>query len=216
MALQVLNFIIMDNMNPIRKPVRFRFFNATLVIIAINVFVFLLNQMVPITRAYLGLLPQAGVINNGFYWQFLTYMFVHGGFSHILFNMLGLFIFGTQLEKHMGSTEFLILYFFTGIGTGVVSFFLGINVVGASGAIYGLLLAFATYFPTTRIFIMGILPLRAPIAVLIFTAMSLVFQFTGMMGGVAHFAHLAGIVLAYLYFLVRLRINPIRVFLEKR
>jgi membrane associated rhomboid family serine protease len=143
-------------------------------------------------------------------------MFVHGSFGHILFNMLGLFIFGPQLERQMGSTEFLVLYLFTGIGTGFFSFLMGTNVVGASGAIYGLLLAFATYFPDARIFIWGILPLRAPIAVILFAGLSLFFHFSGVMGGVAHLAHLAGIVLAYFYFVVRLGINPIRVFTGRR
>ena len=122
----------------------------------------------------------------------------------------------TQLERHMGSTEFLALYLFTGIGTGLFSLLLGTAVVGASGAIYGLLLAFATYFPHARIYIMGILPIRAPIAVLVFAGLSIFFQFSGLIGGVAHLAHLAGIVLAFLYFVVRLGINPIRVFMERR
>ena len=110
-------------------------------------------------------------------------MFVHGSFFHIFFNMLGLFIFGTQLEKRMGSSEFLLLYLFTGLGTGLFALLLGMNVVGASGAIYALLLAFAVYFPDARI-IIWFVPMRAPIAVLVFTGLSLVFHFTGFMGGI--------------------------------
>ena len=143
-------------------------------------------------------------------------MFVHGSFYHILFNMLGLFLFGTQLERRMGSTEFLLLYMLTGVGTGLVSLALGMSVVGASGAIYALLLAFATYFPDARIFFFGFIPMRAPIAVIVFAVLSLVFHFTGLMGGVAHLAHLSGIVLGYLYFVIRIGMNPIRQFIDRR
>ncbi len=198
-----------------QRPFSHRFYNVTIALIVLNLFVFLLNYLVRSSYNYLALHPRA-VIELGYYWQVVTYMFVHGGFSHILFNMLGLFIFGIQLERHMGSTEFLVLYLFTGIGTGLFSLLVGTAVVGASGAIYGLLLAFATYFPHAKIYIMGILPVRAPIAVLVFVGLSIFFQFSGLIGGVAHLAHLAGVVLAFLYFVARLGINPIRVFMGRR
>ncbi len=215
----------MSNLGIIRKPFRYRFYNATLVLIGLNVLVFViglfwkiyipsLGAFIPGTDLYFGLRPQL-VLQAGYVWQVLTYMFVHGSFFHIFFNMLGLFIFGTQLEKRMGSSEFLLLYLFTGLGTGLFALLLGMNVVGASGAIYALLLAFAVYFPDARI-IIWFVPMRAPIAVLVFTGLSLVFHFTGFMGGISHLGHLAGIVLSYLYFLVRIGINPIRHFLDRR
>jgi membrane associated rhomboid family serine protease len=203
----------MSSMNQLRRPFSYRFYNVTLTLIIMNVAVFLLNRVSPRSQLYLALIPQL-VLQRGFFWMVLTYMFVHGGFTHILFNMLGLFIFGSPLERQMGSNEFLLFYIATGVGTGLVSLVLGTNVVGASGAIYALLLAYATYFPNSRIFIFGLLPLRAPVAVLLFAGMSLFFHFSGMAGGVAHFAHLAGIVLGYFYFVVRLGINPIKVFLN--
>jgi membrane associated rhomboid family serine protease len=205
----------MSDRSLIRRPFPYRFYNVTVALIVINIGVFLLNQMSRSSILYLGLFPQL-VVQRGFYWQIATYMFVHGSFGHILFNMLGLFIFGIQLEREMGSSEFLLFYLLTGIGTGLISFALGANVVGASGAIYALLLGFATYFPYSRIYIWGILPMRAPVAVVVFAGLSLFFQFSGMAGGIAHFAHLAGIVLGYIYFLVRLNINPISVFLGSR
>ena len=204
----------MSNSNPLRRTLPYSYYNVTLTLIVINVAVFLINRVAPRSQIYLALIPQL-VLQRGFFWQVLTYMFVHGGFSHILFNMLGLFIFGVQLERRMGSNEFLLFYLTTGVGTGLFSLVLGTNVVGASGAIYALLLAFATYFPYARIFIFGLLPLRAPVAVALFAGLSLFFHFSGAMGGVAHLAHLAGIVLGYIYFVVRLGINPIRVFLER-
>ena len=203
----------------IRRPFVHRMYNVTIILIGLNLFVFLLQYLSPRLNQqisiYLGLIPDL-VITRGFFWQVFTYMFVHGSMLHILFNMLALFIFGMQLERQMGSSEFLLLYLFCGIGTGLISLLLGINVVGASGAIYGLLLAFATYFPRSRILIFYVMPVPAPIAVGIFVVLSIVFQITGTMGGVAHWGHLAGIVLAYLYFLVRMGINPIREFLDSR
>ena len=80
---------------------------------------------------------------------------------------------------------------------------------------YALLLGYATYFPDSRIYIFGLLPLKAPGAVALFAGLSLFFHFSGMMGGIAHLAHLAGIVLGYFYFIARLGINPIRVFMDR-
>jgi membrane associated rhomboid family serine protease len=197
-----------------RRPLPYRFYNATLGLVIACVLVFLLTMSSRSAVVYLGLFPQL-VLQQGWVWQVFTYMFVHANFGHILFNMFGLYMFGIPLEREMGSTEFLIYYLSTGIGVGIVSLLLGVNVVGASGAIYALLLGFATYFPHSRIFLLGLLPLQAPVAVLVFAAMSLFFQFTGIQGGVAHFAHLAGIGFGYLYFVVRLGINPIRVFLDR-
>ena len=204
----------MQRSSLIRRPFAYRYYNVTLILLALNVLIFIAQYLIPGATSYLGLIPYI-VLSRGYIWQVVTYMFVHGSYLHILFNMLGLFIFGMQLERQMGSSEFLFYYLFAGIGTGIVSLVFGMNVIGASGAVYALLLAFATYFPRTRLLVFYVLPLPAPLAVAIFTVMSLIFQFTGIMGGVSHIGHLAGIVLGFLYFIVRLGINPIRVFLGK-
>jgi membrane associated rhomboid family serine protease len=150
-------------------------------------------------------------------------MFVHGGFGHLLFNMLALYMFGVPLERHLGSAEYLLFYFVTGIGAGLatlaVNWYSGmalIPVVGASGAIFGLLLAFASYFPDTRILFMFFLPLRAPVAVLVFAGIELVSLFSGTRSGVAHLTHLAGLLFGWLYLVVRLGVNPLRVFFRRR
>jgi len=204
-----------------KRPLTYRYYNATLTLIIINVGLFLINILFPRTTAYLALTPYL-VVRERAVWQVLTYMFVHGGTWHILFNMLALFIFGTPLERRLGSSEFLLYYFITGVGAGlatlVVNWYTGlavVPVVGASGAIYGLLLAYATLYPDTRLFIFGILPLRAPIAVLLFAGLALFFQLTGARSGVAHLTHLAGLVFGYLYFLIRMGINPIKVFFRR-
>jgi membrane associated rhomboid family serine protease len=156
------------------------------------------------------------------FWQLLTYMFVHANFSHIFFNMLGLFFFGLQLERRIGSTEFLIFYLVSGIGAGLISLLIfwltGAPTVllGASGAVFAVLLGFATYFPTAMIYVFGIIPIRAPILVLIYTAIELFSQFFGARSGVAHLTHLAGFAVAYLYLVARLGINPVREFMNSR
>ena len=123
----------------------------------------------------------------------------------------------------MGSSEFLVFYFFTGIGAGLATVFINaavglgdVGILGASGAIFGLLLAFASFFPDARIFVLGILPVRAPTLVLVYTAIEVVLQFTNFQTGVAHLTHLGGIAFAYLYLVVRFGINPITVFFGRR
>jgi membrane associated rhomboid family serine protease len=198
----------------LRKPFRYSFSNATFVLIAANLAVFFLTMLFPRLEIYLSL-SLAGLVRRWF-WQPVTYLFVHSGFSHILFNMIALFFFGFPVEKSLGTKEFLLFYFFCGILDGIFSvflyFFLGTNVflMGASGAIYALLLAYAVIFPRSMIYIWGIIPVPSPLLVLIYGAISLFSQIMGG-GGVAHLAHLMGFVLAWIYFLARMGINPVKV-----
>ncbi|HTP59676.1 MAG TPA: rhomboid family intramembrane serine protease [Spirochaetia bacterium] len=207
----------------LRRPFRYSYYNATLILIVANVLVFLFSYIDRQQRiGYIVLVPDL-VLQAGAWWQLVTYMFVHVGLAHIFFNMLALFLFGIQLERRMGSTEFLIFYFFTGVGAGLATVLINeasglgmVPVAGASGAIFGLLLAFASFFPDARIFIFGILPLRAPTAVLLYAGIEVFLQLTNFQTGVAHLTHLAGIVFAYLYLVVRFGINPITVFFRRR
>jgi membrane associated rhomboid family serine protease len=208
-----------------RGPLRYRFYNATIALIVINVLLCLMwlvsRRMQAWELRYLALTPELVVRYNA-WWQLLTYMFIHGGLWHLLFNMLALLFFGQPLERNLGSSEFLLYYFVTGIGSGVatllVNWYSGLGaipVVGASGAIFGVLLAFATLYPDTRILVFMLFPLRAPVAVLVFAALELIFLLSNRYSGVAHLTHLAGLVFGYLYFLLRLRINPLRVFFRR-
>jgi membrane associated rhomboid family serine protease len=140
-------------------------------------------------------------------WTIITYMFLHGGFMHILFNMLGLYFFGPRLESRIGSRDFLIMYLLAGITGAILSFFLtpGAAIVGASGAVFGVLLGFAMFWPHERIYIWGILPIPARVLVIIVTAMSIYFGFDGAGSGVAHFAHLGGFAGAWGYLKIRER-----------
>jgi len=135
-------------------------------------------------------------------WTLVTYMFLHSGFSHIFFNMLSLFFFGPRLEAHMSSRSFLGLYFVSGIAGALLSwpFTPGAHIVGASGAIFGVMLGYARFWPRDQIFLMFV-PLQAWVAVLVMTALNLFGGFGGG-GNVAHFAHLGGFVGAGLYLLV--------------
>lgn len=200
-----------------QRPFKYTFFNATLYILCINLVVFLAILRLPRLMSYLSLCPGL-MIYYKMYWQPLTYMFVHGNFQHLFFNMFALFIFGIQLEKTIGSKEFLLFYFVCGILSGLFS--LGVYVLtgqyntfllGASGAIYALLFAYAVVFPRRMIFIWGLIPVPAPILVLIYAIIEIFSEVTGRNGGTAHLAHLFGFFAAFLYFLIRMRINPFKV-----
>lgn len=159
------------------------------------------------------------------WWQPVTHMFMHGGFWHLFFNMYTLFIFGTVLERVWGTKKFLVFYFVTGLGaalvhTGVewiqmqswlskaaegsVAAMNAIHVlkmtptVGASGAIYGVLMGYAMLYPDTMLtLILPPVSLKAKWFVLIFAAIELLTGMTGTGGGIAHFAHLGGLIFGF-------------------
>jgi membrane associated rhomboid family serine protease len=190
--------------------------NVTLKLIVINVLVFLLTDYIaPKTAYYLAMIPS--FVLHGYVWQPFTYMFVHGGWSHIFFNMLSLYIFGTMVEQRIGSKEFLLFYLLTGTVSGILSllsyWIAGTNVVlvGASGAIYGVLLMFAVFYPYARVFVFALIPIRAPVLVILYAIIELSSEVFGAGGNIAHLTHLSGLLFAYLYCRVRMRINPIEV-----
>jgi membrane associated rhomboid family serine protease len=205
-------------MNPIRRPFRYSYSGLVLWIIGVNILVLLAERVFdPRWIEYLFAMIPALVVERHWLWTFVTYMFLHDGFSHIFFNMLALFIFGTHVERQMGSREFLLYYLSSGVLAGVFSFavyyFSGaymIKLMGASGAIFAVQLAYAVYYPNSLVYLMGILPLRAPVMVLGFTALELFSMITRRGGNVAHITHLAGFGIGWLYLLIRLGMNPIR------
>ena len=139
-------------------------------------------------------------------WQFVTYMFLHGGIGHIFFNLFALWMFGQSIENLWGTRRFVIYYFLTGIGAALIHILVtGANVpmVGASGAVYGILLAFAMMFPNRPIFLLLLpIPIKAKYFVLIFGALELFNGVSSLQTGIAHFAHLGGMVVGYI--LIRL------------
>jgi len=144
-------------------------------------------------------------LGDGFYpWQLLTYMFMHGGFGHLLMNMFVLWMFGMELENVWGSKRFLTYYLLCGIGAGVANllvaplFTTAAPTVGASGAIYGVLLAFGLMFPDRPIFVYFLLPVKAKYFVSAYILLELFYGVTGTSDGVAHFAHLGGAAVGFI------------------
>jgi membrane associated rhomboid family serine protease len=180
---------------------------AVKAIIIANIAVFLVSSFYdPIIR-YGGVVPE-DVLGRFWIWQLATYMFLHAGPGHILFNMLGIWMFGVELERTWGTRFFTKFYAVTGIGAGisvVLASLLPIPelqatyrsvTVGASGALYGLLMAFALYFPHRPILMFLLFPVPAKYFVMILGALAL---WISPGSGVSNSAHLGGLVFAYLY-----------------
>jgi membrane associated rhomboid family serine protease len=187
-------------------------------LIGANVAGFVITYFVPGLLEYLGLIPKL-VLGQFRIWQLATYMFLHGGIFHIVFNMLALWMFGAELERIWGTRYFLKFYFVTGIGAGALTVLFSLlpfgfaqqvyqsNIIGASGAIYGLLLAYAMYFPDRPIYMYLLFPVPAKIFVAIMGAIAF-FSSLSESGGTANATHLGGLLVGYL-FLKGARIHPI-------
>ncbi len=133
-------------------------------------------------------------------WTIITYMFVHGGILHVLFNMLFLFFFGPPLEERWGGKEFVKYYGVCGIGAALFNLVFSEGVIiGASGAVYGVMLAYALNWPNSLIWIYAIFPIRAKYLVLILGGVSFYSAFLGASDGIAHFAHLGGLAVGFVY-----------------
>jgi len=144
--------------------------------------------------------PEAGFAP----WQLVTYSFLHGGFTHVFFNMFAVYMFGSALEQFFGTRWYVMLYFVSVVTAGLaqlgVSALLGspYPTLGASGGVFGLLLAFGMYFPHQRIMlIFPPIPMPAWVAVTAYGALELFLGVTGTQAGVAHFAHLGGMLGAF-------------------
>jgi membrane associated rhomboid family serine protease len=182
-------------------------------IIWANVAMFVATWLLPVITRYLGLRPE-DLVTRFYVWQPVTYLFLHSGVFHILFNMLALWMFGVELERLWGTKFFLKYYFLTGVGAAFTTVLLAfiplpgeINAtlryaltVGASGAIYGLLLAYALYFPDRPLYMFPIpIPIAAKYFVMILGAIALLSSLSASQGGVANVAHLGGLAFGYLY-----------------
>ncbi|MGE5400121.1 MAG: rhomboid family intramembrane serine protease [Ignavibacteriales bacterium] len=185
-------------------------------LLIINIVVFLVNNLILSNiivdgniasdkiSQYFALMP----LGHGFYiWQLITYQFLHASFSHIFFNMFALWMFGMEIENLWGSKKFLIFYLICGVGGGLTHLLLSQTVagvlaptVGASGAIYGVMIAFAMMFPDRYIFIYFLIPVKAKY--LIAFLVILEFLSAGDMSLVAHLAHIGGAVVAFAYILL--------------
>lgn len=164
-----------------------------------NIAVYLLQLSLPGMTRVLALVPAALLVRP---WTIITYMFAHStfGLTHILFNMFALYIFGPRVEARLGSAHFIRMYLIAGVTGGLLSLFFTpfASIVGASGAVFGVQLAFAMFYPRDKIFIWGIIPVEARLLVILMTLITLYGGFKGG-GGVAHFAHLGGYLGAFIY-----------------
>jgi len=190
--------------------------NWVMKIIFINLGIFLIQHLIfeggiTVMNYYFGLTPVL-VVKKFYVWQFVTYMFLHGNFFHIFFNMYGVLLFGSSIEQLWGAKKFLLYYFFTGIGAGltifVVNYFIiqvdiSIPTIGASGALFGLLLAFGILFPNAELLIFFVLPIKAKYLVFMYGAIELTAQITsGGNSGISHLGHLGGLLFGLIYFAV--------------
>ena len=176
-------------------------------ILALNVLVFFLIPRGSLVYLLCTLFPPALIgLDSGYFpalpfrpWTALTYMFLHANFSHLFFNMIGLFFFGPRLEYKLGGKRFLKFYIVSGLGGAIFSFLFSTAspVVGASAAVYGVLIGFAKYWPRENIYIWGVLPVEARWLVSALVVISLYSGISGSGGGVAQFAHLGGLAMGY-------------------
>ena len=188
--------------------------NATSILIIINVVVFILQNIFT-DLPYILSMVSIYIRLKHWYWQFFTYMFSHVDFWHLFSNMLGLFIFGRIVERSVGSREFLLYYLLTGTLAGITSYFLYLYsgsiftvVLGASGALYAIMLLFSVLFPNAVVYVFGIIPMRAPILVILYFFIDFFGQFKA--DGTAHLVHLSGLLFGILYITVRMKINPLK------
>jgi len=174
------------------------------IMIIINIAVFILVNLFSKFPWFslFGLVPRY-VFARFMIWQPLTYLFLHNGLWHLVINMLMLWMFGSIIESTWGSRRFLFYYFFTGIAAGLCSFVFafgsGVPVVGASGAIFGILVAYAVMFPESIILVFFIFPMKMKYAALVLAGINLLGAMSSPYNGIAYIAHLGGGVFGYLY-----------------
>jgi membrane associated rhomboid family serine protease len=175
---------------------------VTFTLIGLNVVVFALQIALSGFTELFSLTPEMAF--GGAWWQFLTYMFLHGGPMHIMINMFILFLFGEIVERALGQVRYLMLYLISGIGSAVVymvltGFFdspmLGTSMLGASGAVFGIMAAYGLMFPKERIWVpIFLIPLPAFTVVILFAILEFALGLFGLEEGIANFGHFGGII----------------------
>ena len=183
---------------------------VTLYLIAANAGIFLLQLSAPGLETAFALWPLGAARASGGQvsfqvWQLVTYAFLHGGLLHIGFNMFALYMFGSAMEQVFGPRRYLTYYFVCVLSAGIAQLITSAltgalyPTIGASGGVFGLLLAYAMYFPHNRVMlIFPPIPMPARVFVIVYAGLELFLGVTGTAEGVAHFAHLGGLVGGYL------------------
>lgn len=205
----------------LNKKFNYVYLNSVMYIIAVNLVVYILLQFSNIRIQgysliyYLSLIP--AWFSKGYLWQYVTYMFVHVDFFHILFNMYMLFMFGSMLERALGTKEFLLFYFLTGTLAGVLGSvyynltgMANVVVYGASGAIYALMFLASVMVPNGRVMLFFLIPIRLGVLILGFLIIE-IFSSIFISNGVSSVVHVGGMLVAWLYCVLRFRISPFKV-----
>ncbi|GIT32229.1 MAG: rhomboid family intramembrane serine protease [Candidatus Neomarinimicrobiota bacterium] len=158
-----------------------------------------------------GLVPQA-IWSDFMIWQPFTYLFFHGNIWHILINMFVLWMFGSELENSWGRKNFIKYYFITGIGAGMVTCLFNLQsnipVVGASGAVYGILLAYGLSFPNRTVYLYGLIPIKSIWFVIAIGILAFLSSFQ-QMTQISHLTHISGMAIGYVFLKRRWRLNDI-------
>ena len=178
------------------------FTNAIKVLISINFVIFILQTLSKSETLFFplfGLVPKL-VWSEKMIWQPFTYLFFHGGIWHVLINMFVLWMFGSELERLWGKNRFLKFYFITGVGSGLVTMLVNVQsitpVVGASGAVYGVLLAYGLTYPNRTVYLYGIIPIKSLWFVLGIGLIAFMSSFDNI-SQVSHVTHLSGMLIGY-------------------
>ncbi len=203
------------------------FTEAIKILVSINFIVYVFQSLAgkeDIFFQLFGLVPNA-FISELMLWQPFTYMFFHApfyssiGISHILLNMLGLWVFGRELEQEWGKEKFLKYYFLTGIGSGLITFLFQMNssspVIGASGAVYGILLAYGVSYPNRMLYIWGLIPIRSMWLVIIMGSIAF-FGLLGKADGISHVTHISGMLIGYVLLKKRWNMSDVLFSIRKK
>ena len=195
--------------------------DAIKVLVSINFGIFILQTISKAEGLFFplfGLVPKL-VWSEFMIWQPFTYLFLHGGIWHVLINMFVLWMFGSELERLWGKNHFYKFYFITGVGSGIITMLFGLSsttpVVGASGAVYGVLLAYGLTYPNRTIYLYGIIPIKSRWFVFGIGLIAFFSSFTNV-SQVSHVTHIAGMVIGYLTLKKPFRLNNLLFSIRKK
>jgi len=201
------------------KPALFT--DAIKILVSVNFGIFLLQTIARTEDMFFplfGLVPKL-VWSEFMLWQPFTYLFFHGGIWHVLINMFVLWMFGSELERLWGKEHFLKFYFVTGVGAGLVTMIFGLNsmtpIVGASGAVYGVLLAYGITYPNRTVYLYGIIPIKSLWFVVGIGIIAFMSSFDNV-SQISHLTHLSGMMIGYLMLKRPIRFNDLWFTIRKR
>jgi len=201
------------------KPALFT--DAIKILVSVNFGIFLLQTIARTEGMFFplfGLVPKL-VWSEFMLWQPFTYLFFHGSIWHVLINMFVLWMFGSELERLWGKEHFLKFYFVTGVGAGLVTIIFGLNsmtpIVGASGAVYGVLLAYGLTYPNRTVYLYGIIPIKSLWFVIGIGVIAFMSSFDNI-SQISHLTHLSGMVIGYLMLKRPVRFNDLWFTIRKR